>query len=97
MYDGGMKERADKMTTMNISLPESLRKFADERASGRYGSASEYIRELIRRDQKDAAREKLEDLLIEGLESGDPIVVTEDYWEKKRQDLTARHGKKTRR
>ncbi len=80
---------------MNVSLPASLRAFAEERASHGFSSASEYIRELIRRDQKEAARERLETLLVEGLESGEPIVVTEEYWERKRQELTARPGKKT--
>ena len=79
---------------MNVSLPESLRAFAEERASALYSSASEYIRELIRRDQKEAAKEKLEKLLLQGLESGEPIVVTQDYWEKKRQELSGRHRKK---
>jgi antitoxin ParD1/3/4 len=82
---------------MNVSLPESLRTFAEERAGTLYSSASEYIRELIRRDQKEAAKEKLEELLIEGLESGEPMVVTEDYWEKKRQELADRHKKKMRK
>ena len=67
---------------------------AEERARRGFSSASEYIRELIRRDQKEAAKEKLEALLIEGLESGEPIVVTEDYWGKKRQELTGRQRKK---
>ena len=79
---------------MNVSLSESLRAFAEERSRTGFSSASEYIRELIRRDQKEAAKEKLEALLIEGLESGDPIVVTENYWAKKRQALESRHAKK---
>ena len=82
------------MTSMNVSLPESLREFAESRAATGYSSASEYIRELIRRDQKQAAKDKLEELLVEGLESGEPIVVTEDYWEKKRASLKARQKKK---
>jgi antitoxin ParD1/3/4 len=92
-----MEDKQEKMTTMNISLPESLRSFAEERARSRYSSASEYIRELIRRDQKGAAKEKLEELLIKGLESGEPIVVTEEYWEKKQQELAARHRSKKRK
>ena len=41
------------MQTMNISLPEPLKEFVDGQiASGRYSSASEYIRELIREDEK---------------------------------------------
>jgi len=39
-----MEDKNEKMTTMNVSLPESLRKYAEERARTRYSSASEYIR-----------------------------------------------------
>ena len=52
------------MTTMNISLPGALRAFVDEQVSFRgYGTSSEYIRELIRKDQD---REHLRRLLVEG-------------------------------
>jgi antitoxin ParD1/3/4 len=41
------------MSTMNISLPESLKAFVDEQVTSRgYGTSSEYIRELIRKDQE---------------------------------------------
>ena len=40
------------MSTMNISLPESMKSFVDEQVSSRgYGTSSEYLRELIRKDQ----------------------------------------------
>jgi antitoxin ParD1/3/4 len=40
------------MSTMNISLPDSLKSFVDEQVSQRgYGTSSEYVRELIRKDQ----------------------------------------------
>ena len=52
------------MTTMNISLPEKLKVFVDERvANAGYGTSSEYLRELIRRDQD---RLKLRSLILEG-------------------------------
>jgi antitoxin ParD1/3/4 len=55
------------MSTMNISLPESLKIFVDEQVSGRgYGTSSEYVRELIRRDQD---RQRLRGLLLEGASS----------------------------
>ena len=58
-------------TTMNISLPDSLRAFIDERLTGEgYGTASEYVRELIRADQKQREEQKLEKLLLERLQSG---------------------------
>jgi antitoxin ParD1/3/4 len=78
---------------MNVSLPESLRKFAEERAAKGYSSVSEYFRELLRDDQKRVAQERLEELLLQGLESGEPIEVTPEYWEKKRQELLAKAAK----
>lgn len=49
---------------MNISLPEPLKIFVDERvANAGYGTSSEYLRELIRRDQD---RLKLRNLILEG-------------------------------
>lgn len=52
---------------MNISLPELLKSFVDEQvAKGGYGTSSEYIRELIRRDQE---RLQLRGLLLEGAAS----------------------------
>ncbi len=55
------------MTTMNISLPEALKSFVDEQVDGgRYGTSSEYIRQLIRRDQD---RERLRGLLLDGAAS----------------------------
>lgn len=55
------------MSTMNISLPDSLRDFVDGQVSrAGYGTSSEYVRELIRRDQE---RVQLRALLIEGAQS----------------------------
>jgi antitoxin ParD1/3/4 len=69
------------MTNMNVSLPDSLKEYVEEQVtSGGYGTSSEYLRELIREDKKHKAQERLESLLLEGLESGDPITVTPDFW-----------------
>ena len=58
-------------TSLNISLPEALKEFVHERvAEQAYSNPSDYIRALIRADQKRRAEEKLEQLLLEGLESG---------------------------
>lgn len=55
------------MSTMNISLPDSLKGFVDEQvASGGYGTSSEYVRELIRKDQD---RVKLRVRLLRAAES----------------------------
>jgi len=55
------------MSTMNISLPESLKSFVDEQVSERgYGTSSEYVRDLIRKDHD---RMRLRALLLQGAES----------------------------
>jgi len=58
-------------TTMSFALPEALRSYIDLRVrSGQYGNTSEYLRELIRRDQEEQAKKRLRELIEEGLESG---------------------------
>lgn len=84
------------MTSLNISLPGSLKEYVEKQvAEGGYSTPSEYLRELLRQDQKQRAAEKLEALLLEGLDSGKPIEITPEYWERKRSQLIARHKKKT--
>jgi antitoxin ParD1/3/4 len=82
------------METMNIALPESMKLFVQERvAEGGYSSASEYVRELIRADQRRKAQDRIDALLLQGLDSGEPIPVTREYWEEKKRQLTERLGK----
>ncbi len=55
------------MSTMNISLPDQLKRFVDERVSSSgYGTSSEYLRELIRRDQD---RLNLREIILDGASS----------------------------
>lgn len=57
--------------TMSFALPESMREYIDARVTdGQYGNTSEYIRDLVRRDQEAQARKRLCDLIEEGLASG---------------------------
>lgn len=68
------------MQTMNISLPDPLKEFVDRQvAQGRYSSASEYVRELIRADEKRKAEEALEAALLEGLEGPESLLTPEDW------------------
>lgn len=84
------------MTSLNISLPQSMKDFVETQVevSG-FSTPSEYVRALIRDDQRRRAEEKLEALLLEGLHSGDPIEITPEYWERKRKQLIERHSMKT--
>lgn len=75
------------MQTMNISLPEQLKDFVDHQVnSGRYSSVSEYVRDLIRADEKQKAREKLETLLMEGIDSGNASAMTRQDWDDIRKE-----------
>lgn len=79
------------MTTLNISLPESMRAYIDQKVSlGGYSTASEYVRQLIREDQKAAAQERLELLLMEGIESGPSREMTAEDWEQLRRRVWQR-------
>ena len=67
------------MTTMNISLPEALKSFVDEQVSARgFGTSSEYVRELIR---KDLDRQQLRGLLLQGAQSAPEAAADEGYFE----------------
>jgi antitoxin ParD1/3/4 len=67
------------MSTMNISLPDTLKSFVDEQVSqGSYGTSSEYVRELIRKDQD---RLKLRDLLLAGATSDALATAEPAYFE----------------
>lgn len=67
------------MTTMNISLPDALKSFVDEQVTQRgYGTSSEYVRELIRKDQD---RTRLRGLLLQGAESAPGKPVDKTYFD----------------
>lgn len=66
------------MSTMNISLPDSLKSFVDEQVAKRgYATSSEYVRELIRADQD---RANLRQLLIDGATSKPTVFADERYF-----------------
>ena len=82
------------METMNIALPDSMKHFVQDRVSeGGYSSVSEYVRDLIRADQRRKVEERIDAMLLEGLDSGPPIPVTPEYWEEKKRKLTERLAK----
>jgi len=64
-------------TTMSFALPDTLRSYIELRVrSGQYGNTSEYLRELIRRDQEEQAKRRLRELIEEGLQSGPARTLT---------------------
>jgi antitoxin ParD1/3/4 len=79
------------MTVVNITLPDEVKEYVDQRiADGQFGSTSDYFRDLVLEDQKRQSQEHLELLLIEGLDSGEPIEVDEAYISRKRAGMIQR-------
>lgn len=67
------------MGTMNISLPDALKSYVDEQVAERgYGTSSEFVRELIRKDQE---RQRLRALLLEGAGSGQSAPADDAYFD----------------
>jgi antitoxin ParD1/3/4 len=62
------------MATMNISLPDPMRDWVQTQIdAGKYASSSDYVRDLIRRDQEDRDKlRRLQQAITEGLNSGEP-------------------------
>lgn len=78
------------MSTMNISLPDSLKTFVDQQVDQRrYGTSSEYVRELIRKDQD---RQQLRDLLLAGASSAPSVVVDAQYFDGLRARVRQSNG-----
>ncbi|AUT00518.1 type II toxin-antitoxin system ParD family antitoxin [Nostoc sp. CENA543] len=76
------------MFQLNISLPEQLQEFLEQQvATGGYANTNEYINYLIFQEQQRIAQKQLESLLIEGLDSGEVVEVTDEWWEEKRAKL----------
>ena len=76
------------MTTLNISLPDTLGEFVQETVTrDGYDTASDYLRDLIHEDQRRKAQEKLDSLLQEGLSSGPSTPMTPQDWNEIRLEV----------
>jgi antitoxin ParD1/3/4 len=83
------------MTTLTISLPESLKEFIDREVESKgYGNVSEYVRGLLREAKARESEARLEELLLEGLASGEGESLNKKFWTDLRRDaakIAARH------
>jgi antitoxin ParD1/3/4 len=89
------------VTSLNVSLPEPMKKFIETevKRSG-YSTPSEYVRALVRAEQKRLAEDHLERLLMEGLESGESAPMTRKDWQGIRREglaVIAARKKKARK
>jgi antitoxin ParD1/3/4 len=73
------------MVAVTFSIPEDLQTFIEGQiVKNGFHSTDDYLRNLLDRERE---REQLEGMLIEGLESGEPVEVNDDWWEQKRSNL----------
>jgi antitoxin ParD1/3/4 len=79
------------MDTMDFSVPEEFRTFVQNRvAEGGFGSASDYLQQLIEADKIRQARSCLEAELLKGIESGPVEPMTEEDWQSIRDEVRNR-------
>ncbi len=92
LYDGWGKSKKDAhVQTMNISLPDPIKEYVEQQVNaGGYSSASEYVRELVRADQKRRNKDQLEQLLISSLNSGESIEISAEMLDDVRKRLRVR-------
>jgi antitoxin ParD1/3/4 len=78
------------MASMNVSLPDPMKDWVEMQIdSGKYASSSDYVRDLIRRDQEQRERlATLQGAITQGLESGVSEKTLDELW----LQLKARHG-----
>lgn len=67
------------MATMNVSLPDALKEFVDSQVGERYGNVSEFMRDLIRREQ---ARTEFRGLVRDGMTSGAGSDLDDGYFDR---------------
>ncbi|MBT6120153.1 type II toxin-antitoxin system ParD family antitoxin [bacterium] len=84
------------MATLNISLPDNMKRYVSTQVTvGDYGSDSEYIRALIRKDKVENERQLVELKILEGFQ-GEGRILTESNWATIQEKATARLNKSTK-
>jgi antitoxin ParD1/3/4 len=78
-------------TNLNVSLPAALKRWVEQQLDREgYGTASEYIRQLIREERKRQARVHVEEQLQRALDSGEPRTVTATTWKDSKKRVARR-------
>lgn len=85
------------MATMNVSLPDAMKDWVEGRAqTGRYSNASDYVRDLIRRDQERQAKiAAMQKLVDEAIESGESELSVEEIFDSVRRRGRLNEGPQT--
>lgn len=75
-----------QMANISASIPDQLKAWVESQIeAGLYTSTSDYLRDLIRNDQ--SQKQQLDQLLLDGLDSGKAIEATDKYWKHKKSRL----------
>ena len=83
---------------MNISLPPTLKDWVDEQVSRRgFGTASEFVRQMLREEQQRELRQRIDTALIEGIESGPSTPMTPQDWDDIRREGRRRLAKRKKK
>jgi antitoxin ParD1/3/4 len=83
------------MTTLNISLPDGLKRHVDEAAAqGGFSSPAEYVEALVREDHRQKAKAALEAELLKGLDSGPSTEMTRQDWDDIRREVRERSARR---
>lgn len=82
---------------MNISMPDDMRRFVKERTKqGGFSTPTEYVRSLIRADRERIDKQRLEAMLLAGIDSGEAANFNEADWAEIRRAAKRRLSKKAR-
>ncbi len=72
---------------MNISLPAPLKSWVEQQVEQRgYSTASEFVRDVLRREQEQAARAAVDARLVEAIDSGESTPMTAKDWKRIRTE-----------
>jgi antitoxin ParD1/3/4 len=86
------------MPNITISLPDPLKDFVDRQMASRgFGNVSEYFRTLLREAQDKEREMRLEELLLEGLNTGEDIPLDAKFWKGLRTEALAMIEEKKKR
>ena len=78
-------------TTMNISLPAPLKSWVEQQVEARgYSTASEFVRDVLRREQEQAVRAAIDARLTEAIDSGPSTPMTAQDWKRIRAEGSKR-------
>lgn len=73
--------------SLNISLPQPLKKWVEKQTKEKgFSTTSEFVRDMIRREKAQEARRRVDNLLLEAMENGEPTPMTAQDWQDIRRE-----------